>query len=653
MLKLGFVQVNFSVGPKEKKAYYLPYSVGVLWEYAKTKRLHDYFEVEAVIYKREPIEKVAKKLIDCDVVAFSTYIWNKSYHYALAAHLKKTNPEITIVFGGPELPIERENLFHDFPFVDVAVKKEGEIVFSNLLKQFADDPNKMVNVQGILLNEAGRSIDTGAAVRISDLHCIHSPYLNGFFDEIMSDPDVSEWNMTLETDRGCPFACTFCDWGSLTYNKVRKFELDRVFKELEWAGKNNISYISMTNANFGLFPERDSLIADKIIEVQDKYGFPYTFSTAWAKNQRKEVIDIVNKLIKSPTAYNQGLTVSVQSMDDRVLTNIKRKNMQMNNMLEVFRECEAKNIPVYTELILGLPGETLSTWKENFYELFRMGNHTGITVFQAQLLENSEMFLSQVDEFNIQHSIVYDYMEGDNLEDIHKEGVMIVTSNDTMSFDAMLEAQIWSWFMMTFHIGGISNYVARFLKQHHNVSYSTFYERLFECLPDWWLKERDDTKDYFVQWMREGEIDHPVIEGVKILGWNLIYRSSASIQVEKKIDYTFDFLDQFLTENFELDPIIQSDLMEFQKNFLINYEKIDQYPRKVHCKTKILQYLTDGGTLKHEPTEYTFDFKDDTTMSMGVFIKYLYFFRRRNFGKAWISSNTQDNEHIELKQRVA
>ena len=318
-------------------------------------------------------------------------------------------------------------------------------------------------------------------------------------------------------------------------------------------------------------------------------------------------------------------------MDDRVLTNIKRKNMQMNNMLEVFRECEAKNIPVYTELILGLPGETLSTWKENFYELFRMGNHTGITVFQAQLLENSEMFLSQVDEFNIQHSIVYDYMEGDNLEDIHKEGVMIVTSNDTMSFDAMLEAQIWSWFMMTFHIGGISNYVARFLKQHHNVSYSTFYERLFECLPDWWLKERDDTKDYFVQWMREGEIDHPVIEGVKILGWNLIYRSSASIQVEKKIDYTFDFLDQFLTENFELDPIIQSDLMEFQKNFLINYEKIDQYPRKVHCKTKILQYLTDGGTLKHEPTEYTFDFKDDTTMSMGVFIKYLYFFRRRIF----------------------
>ena len=69
-------------------------------------------------------------------------------------------------------------------------------------------------------------------------------------------PEV-RWNVTLETNRGCPYACTFCDWGSLTYNKVKKFCLNRVYDELEWVGKNGCDFISLADANFGMFPERD------------------------------------------------------------------------------------------------------------------------------------------------------------------------------------------------------------------------------------------------------------------------------------------------------------------------------------------------------------------------------------------------------------
>jgi putative methyltransferase len=107
--------------------------------------------------------------------------------------------------------------------------------------------------------------------------------------------------------------CTFCDWGSLTYNKVKKFELERVFAELEWMAQHNFDWISITDANFGMYPERDGMIADKIIECQEKYGSPRTFSVAWAKNQKKEVIDIVKKLLDA-RGFNQGLTLSVQSL---------------------------------------------------------------------------------------------------------------------------------------------------------------------------------------------------------------------------------------------------------------------------------------------------------------------------------------------------
>jgi radical SAM superfamily enzyme YgiQ (UPF0313 family) len=103
------------------------------------------------------------------------------------------------------------------------------------------------------------------------------------------------WQGTLgNVNRGCPFACTFCDWGSLTYNKVKKFELERVFDELEWMAQRNFDFISFTDANFGMFAERDSLIADKIIEMSRKIRFsPRTFSVAWAKNQKKEVMWIL------------------------------------------------------------------------------------------------------------------------------------------------------------------------------------------------------------------------------------------------------------------------------------------------------------------------------------------------------------------------
>ena len=60
------------------------------------------------------------------------------------------------------------------------------------------------------------------------------------------------------------FACTFCDWGSLTYAKIRKFPLDKVFAELEWIAKNNMDYVTIADANFGVFYERDMAITNNL-----------------------------------------------------------------------------------------------------------------------------------------------------------------------------------------------------------------------------------------------------------------------------------------------------------------------------------------------------------------------------------------------------
>ncbi len=633
----SWVQPNFQQGPKEFNAHYLPYSAGVLWAYLQTSPLlRNKFILGEFVWRRDSVETSLQKIVDSDVVGFSTYVWNKSYNYALAKRLKEENPDCVIIFGGPEPPITDKNFFKRFPFIDFCVKQEGEITLKKLLENL-DDFESLKTVKGLLINDQGACIDTGSPERVSNLSEVPSPYLLGIFDKLMKDHPEIEWNATIETDRGCPYQCTFCDWGSLTYNKIKKFELERVYEELEWVGKNKCGFLSVTNANFGIFPERDSQIADKIIEIQQKYGYPYSISMAWAKNQKEEVIDIVKKFIKSP-AFNQGLTVSVQSMDVDVLENIKRKNLEINKINEVFEICDKNNIPVYTELILGLPGETLDTWKQNFWKLFELGNHTGINVYQAQLLENAEMNLVQKKLYKIKSQIVYDYMSGSYNEDELKEGIEVVVSTKDLPFEKMVDAHIFTWFLNTFHIQGITTYISRVLVKYLGISYQEFYEKLYEHINNnqWLSDEMNEVKKYYQNWMYSGSINHPPIGGVEIHGWNIMHRTLMYIHIDSKYDEVFNFIEDFLSKNYDLDHNFLRNLMDFQKLYFLDFKEIKNFPKSAQFDFDFLGFLQDDQEIKNK-SNYKFEFLEDSSMNLIRFCENIYFGRKRNFGKTWIS----------------
>lgn len=634
---ISLVQPNFQQGPKEFNAHYLPYSVGVLWSYVQTSTIvKDNYTLDQIIWLREDLEKTTELLMKSDVIAFSAYVWNKSYNYALAKTLKKHNPNCVIIFGGPELPITKKEIFEMYPFIDIVVKGEGEITFKGILEALATD-NNLEAIEGILINNNGIAVDTGESKRIESLEDVPSPYLTGVFDKLMAETTGVEWNATLETNRGCPYACTFCDWGSLTYNKVKKFDLQRVFDELEWIGKNKCGFVSITDANFGMFVERDNAIADKLLEVQAKYGYPYTFSVAWAKNQKPEVFDIVFKLIKSPK-FNQGLTVSVQSMDLDVLENIKRKNLDQHKISEIFALCDKHSVPVYTEVILGLPGETKQSWKEGFWKLFNAGNHTGITILQAQMLENAEMNLLQKKLYKIKSIPVYDYMSGSYNKDEMQESVEVVISTKDMPFDDMLDSHIFSWYINTFHINGITTYISRMLNKKYEVAYSDFYEKLYEFLEKdaWFIKERDEVRKYYENWMSVGKIDHPNITNIEVHGWNIVHRATLNIHAQRKYDYVFDLITRFVKENYTFDENLINQLIYFQKTFVINFDSIKNYPIVMNSDYDIIGYLQEDKQLNNK-VNYEFDFLEAKDISIERFLENIYFSRRRNFGKAWIT----------------
>src|SRR6056300_747882 len=160
MYKVSFSNPNFQQGPLEFNSWYLPYTVATLWSYANQfEHISKNFELGEYIFRRDPLEEAAQKLKDSDIVGFSVYLWNDNYNAALAKRVKELNPNVLIIYGGPQPPIEKDDIFERFPFVDLCVKTEGEISFKRILENFETGDYR--TIPGILINDNGKVVDTG------------------------------------------------------------------------------------------------------------------------------------------------------------------------------------------------------------------------------------------------------------------------------------------------------------------------------------------------------------------------------------------------------------------------------------------------------------------------------------------------------------
>ena len=238
MINVSLINPNFQTGPVHLNSFYLPYTAGTLWAYSMAdERLAKNFKINNWIFKRDPIDQAVKDCKGSDIALLSIYIWNQKYTYALAEKLKEAYPNIKIIIGGPQLEWRDDSYFEKYPFIDSIVIGEGAAALKHLLECYLDGKELPKRNQ---------------FERIKDLD-LPSPYLSGLFDPLLKEyPDI-DWVPTLESDRGCPYACTFCDWGSATASKMYKFYTERIVAEIDWFVKNKLTYMNLTNSNFGVF----------------------------------------------------------------------------------------------------------------------------------------------------------------------------------------------------------------------------------------------------------------------------------------------------------------------------------------------------------------------------------------------------------------
>lgn len=472
-------QVNYSYGEN----VFVPYSVGSLIAYAKSiPEICEAYQFQNPFFLRSSPSHVLNQIEEPVVLGLSCYLWNWEYNKALALAVRKAYPNTLIVMGGPQVPDNSQNFFKEHPYVDILVHQEGEIAFAEILKELLKNRPDYTHIYGLSVRVVGdRCMKTSeSGNRILDLSMLPSPYVSGVFDYLLN----TEYLLSAiwETVRGCPFPCNFCDWGSLTQNKVPGYPRDRVLADIEWFCKNKVYYLFNADANYGMF-ERDVEYADILVEMRARYGgqFPEKIRLNNAKNSDARVFRISQ--IFNRAGMNKGATLSFQSTDPTVLKNIQRENIpiqQFRNLLALYQK---EGIATYTELITSLAGETYESSVRGI-ELLLEGNEEALNLFvyPCAVFPNAPM---NTPEYFAKHAIKtvrmpLPFTHGTPETDAESipEWCDVVVETKTVSREDWIRTWRMYWAVQTLHCLGLLRRVAIFFHREYGAGYARFYEQL-------------------------------------------------------------------------------------------------------------------------------------------------------------------------------
>lgn len=327
---------------------------------------------------------------------FSNYMWSLGVNLEISTAIKRLDARNLTIHGGPSTP-NYEQACRDFfarhGSVDIAVHGEGEVAagetFECLLRA-ADgairfDPHRLAQVAGVSYRDPGDAAtvrSTAPRRRLRQLDALPSPYLEGEFDDYAGRVEAA----IVETNRGCPFACTFCDWGSATNGKIAKFAHGRVRDEIEWIGRNKVRVLWIADANFGMFPA-DVEFAAWVVEVKRRFGYPQEVVVNYTKNATTRLADII-RTFSTAGIVSQGI-ISIQTTDADTLKIIDRQNIKTakyDELLQVFADA---GLPLSTDLMIGLPGATVESFARDLQRYIDVD--VSVKAYPTQLLPNSPM----------------------------------------------------------------------------------------------------------------------------------------------------------------------------------------------------------------------------------------------------------------------
>lgn len=347
--------------------------------------------LNARVWDLEPGEldapSVAAQVIafDPDVIGFSSFLWSFPFFLEVARILKADDPGRLVVFGGPSArPVMLDHEPHRgvAEAVDLLVINEGEETFRDIVALSDRSEGELLRLPGVAARVDGKWRESPARP-LGDLNLLPSPYDMGL---------VPPGGLgILQTYRGCPFTCSFCEWGTMESPKrVRSVEsLSAEFDSMHRLGLGAALLADAgLNLNNGAFQnlraaaERTGFLSGRglICEV-----YPATV--------RRDHLDFLR------TINDPYVGVGLQSFDTNVLAQLERKydEARFEETLQALTEVAH----VAVEVIMGLPGDNPESFRRNFERARRLP--CALRVYHCVVLPSALMIRSPPE-----HALDYD-----------------------------------------------------------------------------------------------------------------------------------------------------------------------------------------------------------------------------------------------------
>ena len=385
-VKIGLVQINNSFSGQN----YLPYSIALLQTYVQ-KFAPDpgRYEFLTPLYKRVRIADAVEALKDADLVGFSTYVWNGRISLEIARRLKALKPGIVIVFGGPHVPDQPEAFLRANPPDRPRRPQRGRAHVPAAARGLAR-PRRL---GGAARRQHGQGRRLASCATPTSTVCATSTRSPRRSSRARSTPSWRPIPTRAGSACGKPTAAARSAAPSATGARPPR-------------PRSPSSARSGCSAKSTGSPRRRSSTSSAATPTSASRSATSTSPTTSPTSRRAPAIrwrcrcrtprtppsaPISTQKILSDAGLNKGVALSMQSVDMPTLEAIKRDNISLNTYMELQRRFTRDKVETYSDLILGLPGETYESFVKGVDQLMENGQHNRIQFNNLSILPNAEM----------------------------------------------------------------------------------------------------------------------------------------------------------------------------------------------------------------------------------------------------------------------
>ncbi len=365
----------------------------------------------------EPKESLLAQLVavEPDVVAFSVYLWNRLATLELVACLKRVNPELKIVLGGPEISFEDEDFFARYP-VDALICGEGEIPLRQLLFAWnaGEEPQPLPGLR------TRQNPQRNGQSQLENLDCLPSPFAADLVD-------FTRGLVYFESSRGCPYDCSFCL--SALDDRVRSFSLQRILDDLKLLMDQRVKQIKFVDRTFNYNNQRSREIFRFILQHNRGSHFHFEIGAHLLDEETLQLLATV------PTGIFQ-FEIGVQSTLPETLAKVGRRASLETLAANVRRLRAVGNIHLHLDLIAGLPGESFQLFLSSLDWTAALKPHhlqiEPVKLLPGSLLRSQarslELRFDPNPPYSILHSVDLNYAELERLRGIGRLLDLLVNS---------------------------------------------------------------------------------------------------------------------------------------------------------------------------------------------------------------------------------